>query len=562
MSSETFAYDTATSTSILSQVSSANDFLKTPTQELRTRDYEKEKRKLISYDLHCITLAEYHKQGKIPRGLRCSLRPTLFSDNQDFCEKYKRILNKCSLDIIILTIKFLQKSIVETQENIKAIETQLTSTLSSAEWTKLKEKTDKVFTDHQKFLQERKRLKFQRDNDDYASNRVYKWSDSTWQGNWRRQPYQRRSFSTDSDSSTNSNRSQGRLPTHRPMRRSRRKNDNSLPGKTPNLVINTSSYTLSPAELALLQKGLSFCPTPNWDAFQLERDLQRFYRTVRLKTHFGTLSETSESRVSPSGDVSVADISLASLGLRNPSTFSPPQSFHATETFISFVDHEDNKSIIIKPADKGVAIVIMNRTMYSNEVQRQLSDSNTYRAILRDPTFDIERKIRNLIRTYSPSYLLRTYLDNHTIDQNTAKFLSNSNPVIPVFYILPKVHKSLTNPPGRPIVASTDSILSPLSIYLEKILTPLVRTTKSFLLDTGHFLSLIREHDTIPSDSLLVTIDVNSLYTYISHEKGITATRTLLQASNMPRNSIKFCLDLLKLVLYENFFSYEDTYYV
>ncbi|CAJ0951700.1 unnamed protein product [Ranitomeya imitator] len=178
---------------------------------------------------------------------------------------------------------------------------------------------------------------------------------------------------------------------------------------------------------------------------------------------------------------------------------------------------------------------------------------HTYRAIPRDPTFDIDKKIRNLIRTY---------LDNHTIDQNTAKFLSNSNPVIPVFYILPKIHKSLNNPPGRPIVASTDSILSPLSIYLEKILTPLIRTTKSFLLDTGHFSSLIREQDTIPPDSLLVTLDVNSLYTSITHERGITATRTLLQTSNMPDNSIKFCLDLLKLVLYENFFLYEDTYYV
>ncbi|XP_077113755.1 uncharacterized protein LOC143790780 [Ranitomeya variabilis] len=205
MTSDIFAYDAATSSSILSQVSNSSEFLKTPPHELKTRDYEKERRKLVSYDLHCITLAEYHKQGKIPRGLRCNLRPTLFSEDPDYCDKYKRILNKCSLDIIILTIEFLQKAITETKDNIRAIETQLSSTLTSTDWTNLKDKTDKVLADHQKFLEEKKRQKFQRDNDDYSHNKVYKWSDSAGNNPWRR-PYQRKtgSFSTESDSSTGS----------------------------------------------------------------------------------------------------------------------------------------------------------------------------------------------------------------------------------------------------------------------------------------------------------------------------------------------------------------------
>ncbi|CAJ0941773.1 unnamed protein product [Ranitomeya imitator] len=198
------------------------------------------------------------------------------------------------------------------------------------------------------------------------------------------------------------------------------------------------------------------------------------------------------------------------------------------------------------------ATVIMDRSLYSDEILRQLADYNTYRVISRDPTFEIHRKIQSV---------LNTYVDKGTIDQKTAKFLSNPHPITPVFYVLPKIHKSLTNPPGRPIVASTDSILSPLSIFLEKILTPLVKTTRSFLLDTGHFLDVIRHLHTISPDSLLVTMDVNSLYTSVSHEKGIAASKSLLEASNMSTNSIQLCLDLLRLVLYENFL-YEDTYYI
>ncbi|CAJ0965785.1 unnamed protein product, partial [Ranitomeya imitator] len=129
-----------------------------------------------------------------------------------------------------------------------------------------------------------------------------------------------------------------------------------------------------------------------------------------------------------------------------------------------------------------------------------------------------------------------------------------------VFYILPKIHKSLTNPPGRPIVASTESILSPLSVFLEKILTPLIKTTKSFIF--GHFLSVLRQHGNVPPDSLLVTMDVNSLYTSITHEKGIAASKLLLENSGRSTTSIHLCLDLLRLVLYENYFLYEDTYYV
>ncbi|CAJ0964575.1 unnamed protein product, partial [Ranitomeya imitator] len=57
-------------------------------------------------------------------------------------------------------------------------------------------------------------------------------------------------------------------------------------------------------------------------------------------------------------------------------------------------------------------------------------------------------------------------------------------------------------------------------------------------------------------------MDVNSLYTSITHEKGIAASKLLLENSGRSTTSIHLCLDLLRLVLYENYFLYEDTYYV
>ncbi|XP_069585010.1 uncharacterized protein [Ranitomeya imitator] len=224
MTTNTFAFDETTASRILSKITTSGDFLKIPAQEVRTRDYERERKRLTSYDLHATTLAEYHKLSRIPRGLRCHLRPTLFSDKPEFCEKFQSILNKCSLDIILLTIETLQTATTESTQKITSIEEQLCSTLSGTEWQSLKSKTDKIIEDHRKALQDKKRSKFQRDSDDYTQDRVYRWKDSTITGSWRRgynyNPRFTGSHSTDSDSSTGTF-SQNRFLQRRPPTRAR-----------------------------------------------------------------------------------------------------------------------------------------------------------------------------------------------------------------------------------------------------------------------------------------------------------------------------------------------------
>ncbi|XP_077116893.1 uncharacterized protein LOC143781184 [Ranitomeya variabilis] len=232
MTTQTFAFDESTATRILSKVTNPGDFLKVPAHEIRTRDYEKERRKLMSYDLHSITLAEYYRQSRIPRGLRCHLRPTIFSDNPDYCEKFKQILNKCSLDIILLTIDSLYTAISETEKKVSAIEEQLTSTLSTTDWQTLKSKTDKIIEDNRKSLQEKKRAKFQRDSDDYQQDRVYRWNNSP-SGGYRRGNYGNRrtdSYSSDSEGSTSSHQQARFLSGRQPRRYNPRTTGGDRPG--------------------------------------------------------------------------------------------------------------------------------------------------------------------------------------------------------------------------------------------------------------------------------------------------------------------------------------------
>ena len=50
------------------------------------------------------------------------------------------------------------------------------------------------------------------------------------------------------------------------------------------MVVNLSSRELTQAEISLLSKGLSFCPTPRGiDIFALRKDMFDYVRRLRLK---------------------------------------------------------------------------------------------------------------------------------------------------------------------------------------------------------------------------------------------------------------------------------------
>ncbi|CAJ0952199.1 unnamed protein product [Ranitomeya imitator] len=66
----------------------------------------------------------------------------------------------------------------------------------------------------------------------------------------------------------------------------------------------------------------------------------------------------------------------------------------------------------------------------------------------------------------------------------------------------------------------------------------------------------------ISPDCILATFDVKSLYTSIEHDLGITAVSELLQTSNLGDNSTQLCLDLLSIVLRENYFLFGDQFYL
>lgn len=102
------------------------------------------------------------------------------------------------------------------------------------------------------------------------------------------------------------------------------------------------------------------------------------------------------------------------------------------------------------------------------------------------------------------------------------------NPRLAKFYALPKIHKHPSLPPGTPIVSGIGSLTESASRFVDSILMLHVLDLPSYTRDTLDLLKQI-EDMVVPPDALLVTLDVETLYSSIPHEQGIQTVCTFLR---------------------------------
>ena len=129
-----------------------------------------------------------------------------------------------------------------------------------------------------------------------------------------------------------------------------------------------------------------------------------------------------------------------------------------------------------------------------------------------------------------------------------------------MLYLLPKLHKPVI--PGRPIVSSCGSPTENISCFLDYYLQPLTRALPSYIRDTTDFLQKIRELPALPPESLLVTLDVSSLYTNIPHDEWVNACEEFLNTRTDQSPPIKDLYQLRQLILESNTFIFNGAYYL
>lgn len=347
-------------------------------------------------------------------------------------------------------------------------------------------------------------------------------------------------------------------------------------------IINLSQRILNDNEINLLKRGLKFTPTPQESKEILNADISDFCRKLRLSYIFNEKDEDED------------DDDLKPL-VRNKSNWKPKvtKDKHLEETIAllktksldknnnikenlspkerkAVLDLKSDKSIIIKEADKGSAIVILDRDYYREKILNMLTDNQYYE--MTDKTAD--KKTRKLIEK------LFVKDDNGVLDEEQ-DYITNFAFTESYFYGLPKIHKSqeisnaissknseyieILRPDDltfRPIVGGPNNVTQRLSNFIDIILKPLCQEVPSFIRDDLDFLTHLPE--IAPVNSELITFDVVSLYTNIPHDLGLSAVKFWLEKKChlIQRNiSESFILSSLKIILENNVFYFDGLYY-
>jgi hypothetical protein len=184
-------------------------------------------------------------------------------------------------------------------------------------------------------------------------------------------------------------------------------------------------------------------------------------------------------------------------------------------------------SIIIKYADKNLGLCVIPREWYESQARTQLTDRSTYLSITSLPTIsELFDKLRSSINTFTIAPQLSSFLYNTELSSESP----HTTGITPAnFYLLPKIHKLPIS--TRPIVPSMSTCIYNTSKYINYILQPVMRSYSRILLNTTDLL----RHLSItkyPTDCLIFTADVTSLYPSICLEHGILKLRQAIDTYN------------------------------
>ena len=110
----------------------------------------------------------------------------------------------------------------------------------------------------------------------------------------------------------------------------------------------------------------------------------------------------------------------------------------------------DDRSIVIKKADKGSTVVVWDRNNYILDAEKQFSDANVYK----DVSFNWNI-LQELVGT--SNQLFQNLKSKEKISDKQLKYFTYEYKKVSKLgklYLLPKIHKRLHNVPGRPVISN------------------------------------------------------------------------------------------------------------
>ena len=358
--------------------------------------------------------------------------------------------------------------------------------------------------------------------------------------------------------------------------------------KKVNLITNLSDYPLNEAMTNLLNRGLSFVPTPEGvNKSQLVSDLSRYERHMKWKDFFfqDGPQESDNDFEEETGPKDLFKQKKSNL----PSTKAPP----ALRDYLSAVRSDilgstrkgvhpnipkeeaiaikelqtaqKEGQIVIKPSDKGGGVTLMNKSDYVEALEKQLKSTHTNDDGTSCPFYakSNEQEIKEF--QCQTSRLITEGVTKGYISKNDGKYMDPSDKPGRL-YGLCKTHKEVKQgeklPPIRPIVSNSGATTEHISSFVDTHARSQVLKMKSYVEDTPHLLRLLEsmnEQGPQTEGTFPVSIDVSNMYGNIpteGPEGGLAAFERAMNKREDKSIPTVFLVALMSIILRGNIFEF------
>lgn len=346
------------------------------------------------------------------------------------------------------------------------------------------------------------------------------------------------------------------------------------PQVSQNVIVLSKNFTPTQIQMEILNRGLQFIPTMGMGVRdqqdQMCLDLQKYHRRISLATYFK--NDNSSNKI-PFSAPSIWEPPRQKLpmeiGVLMENDYKVIKKYFKVNKEKANVSKQEIKAIkdlmrakhiVIKPADKGSSVVILDREQYILEVTRQLQDKKYYKKLDSPIYLDTIPMIQEIIDR------LKT---EKFINFRQAQYLKGlQEPRERLFYILPKVHKPPEKwtipfevPPGRPIVSDCGSETYATAEFIDYFLNPLSTLHSSYVKDTYHFIEIVQNLK-VSQNCYFFSLDVDSLYTNIDITAGLETVRETFIQHPDPCRPDQDILKLLEINLRRNDFLFNSEYFL
>jgi len=205
----------------------------------------------------------------------------------------------------------------------------------------------------------------------------------------------------------------------------------------------------------------------------------------------------------------------------------------------------DNDSIIIRPADKGSGIVIVNSEEYEDMLLGEIKASNSYVETDEDMTKKITSQVKRLANKMYREGVISEDMRKYLIPQYARAGRLKGNP---------KIHKAGNS--YRTIVDGKGNATENMAEVCEKELDEFVKSTPSYIQDTTDFLIKLKElPEKLPENSILFCLDVVKLYPSIPKKEGLEACKKALDTRTVSSIPTDYVMKMIETVLDGNNFN-------